>query len=139
MQQNIRIKPLALAAMTMILSLPALADDTVLIGLAGPLTGPSARIGKDLENGARLAIADANAQKPTLNGKPVTFKLVSEDDQSDPHRRGRGAAFGRRRRRRRGRPLEHRHQHPGGAHLSRRRHRSGGAGGDRSRLHAARF
>lgn len=84
MQQNIRIKPLALAAMTMILSLPALADDTVLIGLAGPLTGPSARIGKDLENGARLAIADANAQKPTLNGKPVTFKLVSEDDQSDP-------------------------------------------------------
>ncbi|KKZ16800.1 amino acid ABC transporter substrate-binding protein [Serratia marcescens] len=84
MQQNIRIKPLALAAMTMILSLPALADDTVLIGLAGPLTGPSARIGKDLENGAQLAIADANAQKPTLNGKPVTFKLVSEDDQSDP-------------------------------------------------------
>ncbi|HBK4687126.1 branched-chain amino acid ABC transporter substrate-binding protein [Serratia marcescens] len=84
MQQNIRIKPLALAAMTMILSLPALADDTVLIGLAGPLTGPSARIGKDLENGARLAIADANAQKPTLNGKPVTFKLLSEDDQSDP-------------------------------------------------------
>ncbi|HEJ1072031.1 TPA: branched-chain amino acid ABC transporter substrate-binding protein [Serratia marcescens] len=84
MQQNIRIKPLALAAMTMILSLPALADDTVLIGLAGPLAGPSARIGKDLENGARLAIADANAQKPTLNGKPVTFKLVSEDDQSDP-------------------------------------------------------
>lgn len=84
MQQNFRIKPLALGAMTMILSLPALADDTVLIGLAGPLTGPSARIGKDLENGARLAIADANAQKPTLNGKPVTFKLLSEDDQSDP-------------------------------------------------------
>ncbi|BEN11353.1 branched chain amino acid ABC transporter substrate-binding protein [Serratia marcescens] len=84
MQQNFRIKPLALAAVTMILSLSALADDTVLIGLAGPLTGPSARIGKDLENGARLAIADANAQKPTLNGKPVTFKLLSEDDQSDP-------------------------------------------------------
>ncbi len=84
MQHNFRIKPLALAAVTMILSLPALADNTVLIGLAGPLTGPSARIGKDLENGARLAIADANAQKPTLNGKPVTFKLLSEDDQSDP-------------------------------------------------------
>ena len=77
MQQNFRIKPLALAAVTMILSLPAL------IGSAGPLTGPSARIGKDLET-ARAAIADANAQKPTLNGKPVTFKLLSEDDQSDP-------------------------------------------------------
>ena len=28
--------------------------ETVVIGLAGPLTGPSARIGKDLENGAQL-------------------------------------------------------------------------------------
>ncbi len=62
----------------------ASAADTVLIGLAGPLTGPSARIGKDLENGAQLAIRDANSQNPTLGGKPVTFKLVSEDDQSDP-------------------------------------------------------
>ncbi|RLM16690.1 branched chain amino acid ABC transporter substrate-binding protein [Gibbsiella quercinecans] len=62
----------------------AAAADTVLIGLAGPLTGPSARIGKDLENGAQLAIRDANSQNPTLGGKPVTFKLVSEDDQSDP-------------------------------------------------------
>jgi branched-chain amino acid transport system substrate-binding protein len=85
MNQITRFTPLALAAAVMIgLSAPAQADDTVLIGLAGPLTGPSARIGKDLENGAQLAIADANAQKPTLNGKPVTFKLLSEDDQSDP-------------------------------------------------------
>lgn len=57
---------------------------TVLIGLAGPLTGPSARIGKDLENGAQLAITDANNKKPVIDGKAVTFKLVSEDDQSDP-------------------------------------------------------
>jgi len=62
----------------------ARADDTVVIGLAGPLTGPSARIGKDLENGARLAIDDVNKTHPTLGGKAVTFKLQSEDDQSDP-------------------------------------------------------
>ena len=62
----------------------AQADQTVLIGLAGPLTGPSARIGKDLENGARLAIDQANAKHPKINGEAVTFKLVSEDDQSDP-------------------------------------------------------
>ena len=62
----------------------AQADQTVLIGLAAPLTGPSARIGKDLENGAQLAIADANAKHPKINGEAVTFKLVSEDDQSDP-------------------------------------------------------
>ncbi|VEI19585.1 Leucine-, isoleucine-, valine-, threonine-, and alanine-binding protein precursor [Serratia plymuthica] len=87
MNKITRFKPLALAAAVLATfgaAMPAWAADTILIGLAGPLTGPSARIGKDLENGAQLAIADANAQKPTLNGKPVTFKLVSEDDQSDP-------------------------------------------------------
>ncbi|PWC18526.1 branched-chain amino acid ABC transporter substrate-binding protein [Brenneria corticis] len=62
----------------------AAADETVIIGLAGPLTGPSARIGKDLENGAQLAIDDVNRQKPRIGGKAVTFKLQSEDDQSDP-------------------------------------------------------
>lgn len=55
-----------------------------MIGLAGPLTGPSARIGKDLENGAQLAIDAANAKHPKINGEAVTFKLLSEDDQSDP-------------------------------------------------------
>ena len=60
------------------------ASETVIIGLAGPLTGPSARIGKDLENGAQLAIDDINKQPPTIGGKAVTFKLQSEDDQSDP-------------------------------------------------------
>ena len=59
-------------------------SETVTIGLAGPLTGPSARIGKDLENGAQLAIDDINKQHPTIGGKAVTFRLQSEDDQSDP-------------------------------------------------------
>jgi branched-chain amino acid transport system substrate-binding protein len=87
MSKITRFKPLALAAAILVslgATSPVQADETILIGLAGPLTGPSARIGKDLENGAQLAIADANAQKPTLQGKPVTFKLLSEDDQSDP-------------------------------------------------------
>ncbi|MGM2932426.1 ABC transporter substrate-binding protein, partial [Bacillus cereus group sp. BC48] len=48
------------------------------------LTGPSARIGKDLQNGAQLAIDDANAKHPTIGGKPVVYKLVAADDQSDP-------------------------------------------------------
>lgn len=59
-------------------------EHVVLIGLAAPLTGPSARIGKDLQNGAQLAIDDANRKHPTLGGQPVVFKLVSADDQSDP-------------------------------------------------------
>ena len=38
-------------------------NETVLIGLAGPLTGPSARIGKDLENGAPLEIGRASSRE----------------------------------------------------------------------------
>ncbi|WP_082717657.1 MULTISPECIES: branched-chain amino acid ABC transporter substrate-binding protein [Burkholderia] len=57
---------------------------TVLIGLAAPLTGPSARIGKDLQNGAQLALDDANSRHPTVGGRPVVYKLVAVDDQSDP-------------------------------------------------------
>lgn len=60
------------------------ADQEVRIGFAGPLTGPSGRIGKDLENGARLAIDDANRARPVIGGRAVTFTLVPEDDQSDP-------------------------------------------------------
>lgn len=80
-----RFWKLALASLIMAsFNSVAAGDETVLIGLAGPLTGPSARIGKDLENGAQLAITDANNKKPVINGKAVIFKLVSEDDQSDP-------------------------------------------------------
>lgn len=53
-------------------------------GHAAPLTGPQSHLGKDNENGARLAVEDANAAKITLDGRPVTFELLSEDDQSDP-------------------------------------------------------
>jgi branched-chain amino acid transport system substrate-binding protein len=59
-------------------------EQVVLIGLAGPLTGPSARTGKDLQNGAQLALDDANSKHPTINGKPVVYKLVTADDQADP-------------------------------------------------------
>lgn len=87
---NIAYKPLAaaLAVALAIISLSSAAhaagEQVVLIGLAAPLTGPSARIGKDLQNGAQLALDDANAKHPTLNGKPVVYKLDAVDDQSDP-------------------------------------------------------
>jgi branched-chain amino acid transport system substrate-binding protein len=56
----------------------------VTIAHAGPLTGSIAHLGKDDENGVALAVADANAKKIMIDGKPVTFKMVSEDDQADP-------------------------------------------------------
>lgn len=57
---------------------------TITIGHAAPLTGPQAHLGKDNENGVRLAIDDLNAQNFQIGGKPAHFVLDSEDDQADP-------------------------------------------------------
>jgi len=60
------------------------AETVVLLGHAGPLTGSIAHQGKDDENGVALAIEQANAKKPVIGGKPVVFRMLSEDDQGDP-------------------------------------------------------
>jgi branched-chain amino acid transport system substrate-binding protein len=54
------------------------------IGAAAPLTGPQAHVGKDNENGTRMAIDDANAKSIMIGGKKAHFELISEDDQTDP-------------------------------------------------------
>ncbi len=56
----------------------------VKIGAIQPLTGPQAHLGKDNENGTRMAIDDANAKGISIGGKKVRFELLSEDDQADP-------------------------------------------------------
>ncbi|MHB1093399.1 branched-chain amino acid ABC transporter substrate-binding protein [Thiobacillus sp.] len=56
----------------------------VLIGQASPLTGPQAHLGKDNENGARLALDELNAAGLTLGGKKVVLEMRSEDDAADP-------------------------------------------------------
>jgi branched-chain amino acid transport system substrate-binding protein len=56
----------------------------VKIGHVAPLTGGIAHLGKDNENGARLAVEEANAAKIKIGGKDVRFSLVAEDDQADP-------------------------------------------------------
>ncbi len=55
----------------------------VKIGHAGPLTGGIAHLGKDNENGVRLALDQANAKGVTIGGKKVKFELMAEDDQAD--------------------------------------------------------
>jgi branched-chain amino acid transport system substrate-binding protein len=57
---------------------------TIAIGSVAPLTGGIAHLGKDNENGARLAVEEANAAKIRIGGKDVVFELVSYDDQADP-------------------------------------------------------
>jgi branched-chain amino acid transport system substrate-binding protein len=56
----------------------------VTLGVAGPLTGSIAHQGKDDEHGVALAIDQANAKKLVIGGRPVTFRMMSEDDQGDP-------------------------------------------------------
>ena len=59
-------------------------EGAVKIGHAGPLTGSIAHLGKDNENGVRLALDEANAAGVDIGGKKVKFELQSEDDQADP-------------------------------------------------------
>jgi branched-chain amino acid transport system substrate-binding protein len=56
----------------------------VKIGHAGPLTGGIAHLGKDNENGVRLALDEANAKGVTIDGKKIKFELVGEDDEAKP-------------------------------------------------------
>ncbi|MFT3847709.1 MAG: branched-chain amino acid ABC transporter substrate-binding protein [Propionivibrio sp.] len=62
----------------------AAAEVTVQIGHVAPLTGPQAHLGKDNENGARMAIDELNAKALEIGGAKVKFVLVPEDDQADP-------------------------------------------------------
>jgi branched-chain amino acid transport system substrate-binding protein len=63
---------------------PAPAALEIKIGHVAPLTGGIAHLGKDNENGARLAIEEANAANITIDGKQARFVLLAEDDQADP-------------------------------------------------------
>ena len=65
---------------------PAVPADSieVKIGHVAPLTGPIAHLGKDNENGARLALEEINKAGLTIDGKKVVLTLVPEDDAEDP-------------------------------------------------------
>ena len=58
--------------------------DVACIGVVTPLTGPQAHLGKDADNGVRLAAEEVNAKGLTIGGKKVRIEIVSEDDQADP-------------------------------------------------------
>ncbi|MFJ4065957.1 branched-chain amino acid ABC transporter substrate-binding protein [Pseudomonas sp. NPDC089996] len=59
-------------------------SEVVRIGFAGPLTGPSAHQGQDVEHGIQIAVEEANQQQLKIGDKVAQFKLVSEDDVADP-------------------------------------------------------
>ena len=59
-------------------------DLVVRIGHVGPTSGGIAHLGKDNENGARMAIDELNAKGVTIGGKKAKFELLAEDDAADP-------------------------------------------------------
>ncbi|WP_191902284.1 ABC transporter substrate-binding protein, partial [Pseudomonas viridiflava] len=61
-----------------------MAQDVVEIGVAGPLSGEIAHLGKAMENGVALAIEDLNARGVTIGGRKAVFVMQSEDDAADP-------------------------------------------------------
>jgi len=65
-------------------SAPVSEATVVKIGHAAPLTGGIAHLGKDNENGARLAIEEINAQGLTIDGRKIQLQLDAQDDAGDP-------------------------------------------------------
>ena len=74
----------SLLASAALLAVSAQAQTVVKIGHVGPISGAIAHLGKDTENGARLAIEDLNAKGISIGGAKVKFELVAEDDAADP-------------------------------------------------------
>ncbi|KQZ43495.1 branched-chain amino acid ABC transporter substrate-binding protein [Duganella sp. Root1480D1] len=62
----------------------AYAQDTIKIGHVAPVSGPNSHLGKDMENGARMAVEDLAAKGVKIGGKPVKFVVQFEDDAGDP-------------------------------------------------------
>jgi branched-chain amino acid transport system substrate-binding protein len=59
-------------------------EQVVKIGHVGPLSGQIAHLGKDNENGARMAIDVLNTKGLTIGGTKIKFVLQGEDDGANP-------------------------------------------------------
>lgn len=72
---------LSAVALTALVAFSGSAWADVLLGVAGPITGPNAAFGAQLQKGAEMAAADINAAGG-MNGEQI--KVSVGDDVSDP-------------------------------------------------------
>lgn len=56
-------------------------EEVIKIGIAGPMTGPQAKMGMDFRNGVKIAVEEWN-EKEGLLGRKV--EVIVGDDQADP-------------------------------------------------------
>ena len=75
---------LPIAAWGTLITGAAHADDVVKIGHVAATSGPIAHLGKDNENGARMAVEEVNAKGLVIGGKRYKLELLAEDDAGDP-------------------------------------------------------
>jgi len=59
-------------------------EQVVKIGHVAPLSGPIAHLGKDNENGARMAIEELNAKGISIGGKKIKFELSPKTTAQTP-------------------------------------------------------
>lgn len=81
---RIRILLLAVLAAMLATGCDKTKSTTIKIGHVAPISGNQAHLGKDNENGARMAIDELNMAGIVIGGKKMTFELVPEDDAADP-------------------------------------------------------
>ncbi len=84
MQFKTKMIPLAGAIAFAFAGAASAQELVVKIGHVGPISGAIAHLGKDNENGARMAIDELNAKGVTIGGKKAKFELLAEDDGADP-------------------------------------------------------
>jgi branched-chain amino acid transport system substrate-binding protein len=58
--------------------------DTIKIGVAQPLSGGLAGLGKDMVNGVQLAVDELNKQGFKVNGVAIKLEMVAMDDKANP-------------------------------------------------------
>ena len=81
---QMKLKLTVLAAVASFAGFSYAQDMVVKIGHVGPLSGSIAHLGKDNENGAKMAVEELNAKGVMIGGKKVKLELVLEDDAGDP-------------------------------------------------------
>ena len=81
---QIKLNLIVVAASFAFAGVASAQDMVVKIGHVAPTSGGIAHLGKDNENGARMAIDELNAKGVTIGGKKAKFELLAEDDGADP-------------------------------------------------------
>ncbi|MGK2900682.1 MAG: branched-chain amino acid ABC transporter substrate-binding protein [Burkholderiaceae bacterium] len=81
---QVRLNTIVTAAAVLLGGAAYAQEVVVKIGHVAPTSGAIAHLGKDNENGARMAIDELNAKGVTIGGKKVKLEMLAEDDAADP-------------------------------------------------------